>query len=407
MTEYKITRLGQHGDGIADGPVYAPLTLPGETVTGLLEGNRLQDVKILEPSEDRVAAPCRHFKSCGGCQLQHASDTFVAQWKTDIVAAALGAHGLEAPFRQMHISPPQSRRRATFSARRTKKAALAGFHAKGSDVVVDIPGCKLLHPGLLAVPPVACDLALAGASRKNGISVAATLSDNGLDLAVSEGKSLDGPLRIELAHLAEKHDLARLFWDDEVVVTRRPPHQVFGTARVEPPPGSFLQATADGQSALLERVSEITAGARRIADLFAGCGTFSLPLALTAEVHAVEGDAAMIASLDAGWRGAEGLKPLTTEVRDLFRNPLMLDELASFDAVVIDPPRAGAQAQTAELCQARVPKIAYVSCNPTSFARDASQLVTQGYSLDSVQVVDQFRWSTHIELVAEFTITSG
>ena len=407
MTRHEIIRLGQQGDGIADGPVYAPLTLPGEIVTGVLDGNRLTDIRIETPSSDRVSAPCRHFRSCGGCQLQHASDDFLATWKTDVVATALAAHGIEAAFLPIRTSPPQSRRRASFAARRTKKGAMAGFHAKGSDVVVEIPDCQLLHPDLMAALPVAQALAIAGASRKNGISVAATVTDGGLDLAVSEGKPLDGPLRIELAHLAEAHDLARLAWGDEVIATRRPPEQIFGSTRVQPPPGSFLQATAEGQAALLSEVARITDGARRIVDLFAGCGTFSLPLAVRSEVHAVEGDGAMIGALDAGWRKTQGLKQVTHEVRDLFRQPLLPDELARFDAAVIDPPRAGAPAQIAELCQTGIPRIAYVSCNPTSFARDAAMLIAAGYALGPVTVVDQFRWSTHVELVAEFSITSG
>lgn len=407
MTEYRITRLGYQGDGVTDGPLFVSGALPGEIVTGVPDGNRLTDIRIQTPSSDRVSPPCRHFKSCGGCQLQHASDEFVAAWKTDVVATALSAYGIEPRFLPISTSPPQSRRRAGFTARRTKKAAMAGFHAKASETVIDIPECKLLHPDLMAGLPVARALAEVGASRKNGISVAATLTENGLDLFVTGGKPLDGPLRIELARLADAHDLARLAWDDEVVVTRRPPDHGFGAANVQPPPGAFLQATAEGQATLTDHVREITQGAHRIVDLFSGCGTFSLPLAQDAEVHAVEGDADMIAALDAGWRHAEGLKAVTHEVRDLFRRPLMPDELAKFDAAVIDPPRAGAQAQTNELCEARISRIAYVSCNPTSFARDANALVSSGYSLGAVRVVDQFRWSTHIELVAEFSITSG
>ena len=407
MNRHRIIRLGQQGDGIADGPLYAPLTLPGEVVTGDQEGDRLSNVKIETPSPDRVAAPCRHFRSCGGCQLQHASDSFLAGWKVGIVTAALAAHGIEAEHLPISTSPSRSRRRATFAARRTKKGAMAGFHARGSDVVVEIPDCHLLHPDLMTALPVAEALALTGASRKNGIDVAATLSLNGLDLAVTRGKPLDGPLRIELAALAEQHGLARLTWEEETIVTRHRPEQVFGPARVLPPPGSFLQATAEGQAALLAEVERITSGSRRVVDLFAGCGTFSLPLAATAEVHAVEGEAGMIAALDGGWRKATGLKPVTHEVRDLFRRPLMPDELASFDAAVIDPPRAGAQAQIAELCQAKIPIIAYVSCNPVTFARDVSQLIAAGYSLGAVRVVDQFRWSTHVELVAALTFKTG
>ncbi len=406
MTQYIINRLGHRGDGVIDGPLYAPLTLPGEVITGTPEGEVLKDVKIITPSPERVSAPCRHFKTCGGCQLQHASDGFLAGWKADIVKAALAAHGITAEFLPIAISPPRSRRRATFAARRSKKGALAGFHAKGSDQIVEISDCHLLHPGLMAAVPLAKDLAMAGASRKHHIDVAVTLSANGLDVNVTGGKPLDGPLRISLAALAEKYALARLSWADEVISYRAAPEQMFGTARVLPPPGSFLQATAEGQSALQADVKRIMAGAKQVVDLYAGCGTFALDLAAECAVHAVEGSAEMVAALDAGWRNTQGLKPVTTELRDLHHQPLLPDELARYDAVVIDPPRVGAEAQIARICAAKIPKIAYVSCNPTSFARDAKMLVDAGYQPGQLRVVDQFRWSAHVELVAEFSITS-
>lgn len=403
-----ISRLGHQGDGVADGPLFAPRTLPGEVVSGIAEGSRLTSIRIETPSEHRVQPPCRHYKSCGGCQLQHASDGFVAQWKTDVVRNALTAQGLETEFRPAHTSPSQSRRRATLAVRRTKKGAMAGFHGQASDVITEIPDCQLLDPALMAAIPVAEALALAGASRKAPLSVTVTASDAGLDMLVRNGKPLDGPLRIALAQLAEQHRIARLTWDDELVAMEQPPVQPFGPALVCPPPGAFLQATKDGEAALLAAVQEITRGAKRIVDLFAGCGTFALPLAQTAEVHAVEGERDMVAALDAGWRKAKGLKKVTTETRDLFRNPLLPEDLnpfgAAFDAAVIDPPRAGAEAQVAQLAKARTPVIAYVSCNPVSFARDAKTLAAAGYDLGWVQVVDQFRWSAHIEAVARFTL---
>ncbi|MCC5983842.1 MAG: class I SAM-dependent RNA methyltransferase, partial [Rhodobacteraceae bacterium] len=196
--------------------------------------------------------------------------------------------------------------------------------------------------------------------------------------------------------------LARLAWEGEVIALAALPAQTFGRAQVVPPPGAFLQATEDGEATLLAAVRGAVGDAARVADLFAGCGTFTLPLAERAEVHAVEGDAAMLAALDAGWRRAAGLKRVRTETRDLFRRPLLADELACFDAVVIDPPRAGAAAQVAELARAQVPVIAAVSCNPVTFARDARVLVAAGYCLQTVQVVDQFRWSAHVELAARF-----
>ncbi len=407
MTQtFTIARLGHQGDGIAEGPVFAPRTLPGEVVSGTVVGQLLTEIRVETPSDQRVKAPCRHYKSCGGCQLQHASDAFVADWKVEIVRKALDAQGVEADMRPIHTSPERSRRRATVAVRRTKKGTLAGFHGRASDTITEIPDCHLLHPDLIAAIPVAEALALLGGSRKGVLAVTLTLSEGGLDVAVKGGKPLDGPLELALAQATEHHGLARLSWDDEVIATRQQPVQRFGAAEVVPPPGAFLQATKDGEQALLQAVLQATEGAKRVADLFAGSGTFSLPLAQTAEVHAVEGEADMTAALDQGWRKAKGLKRVTTEARDLFRRPMMPDELRHFDAIVLDPPRAGAEAQVSELAQAKRPVIAYVSCNPVTFARDAKTLVNAGYTLEWVQVVDQFRWSSHVELAARFTLNS-
>lgn len=405
MREYQIIRLGHHGDGIAEGPIYAPLTLPGESVSGIVDGDTLKDVRILTPSDQRVTPPCRHFKSCGGCQLQHAADDFVAQWKLEIVRASLNAHGLETELRPIITSPAQSRRRATFAAKRTKKGAMAGFYARGSDVVIETPDCKLVHPDLLAGLAVAEKLATVGTSRKAALAVTVTLTDNGLDVAVAHGKPLDGPLRQTLAQWTEELGIARLSWENEVIAMRAPPVQRFGKADVTPPPGAFLQATREGESVLCAAVKEAVGDAVQVADLFAGCGTFTLPLAETAQVLAVESEADMLEALDHGWRMAKGLKPVVTLTRDLYRRPMLPDELAKLDAIVLDPPRAGAERQVAEITKSAVRRIAYVSCNPVTFARDAAALVGAGFKLDWVQVVDQFRWSSHVELAACFTRT--
>ena len=404
MEQVTIERLGHQGDGIAPGPVFVPGALPGEVVEGEIEKGVMAAPRILTPSDQRVKAPCRHAKSCGGCQLQHAHDDFVADWKVDVVRHALSAHALEAPFRPIATSSPQSRRRAAFSARRTKKGALAGFHMKGSDVIVSVPDCLLVDPKLAAALPLVEALAVLGSSRKGELSVLVTKSLDGLDVAVSGGKPLDAQLQSDLADLAREHDVARVAWGDEVALTRRPPSQRMGRAEVVPPPGAFLQATPEGEAALLAGVREAVKGARHVVDLFAGCGTFALPLAEDMRVHAVEGDRGMTAALDKGWRMAEGLKHVTHEARDLFRNPLLPEDLERFDAAVIDPPRAGAEAQVAELARAGIPRIAFVSCNPVTFARDAAALDAAGYVMDWLQVVDQFRWSTHVELVAAFRL---
>ena len=403
MTEYSIKRLGIFGDGIAEGPVFVPMTLPGEVVTGTLEGTTLTDVKIITPSDDRVAPPCKHFKSCGGCQLQHASDTVVEAFKTDIIAQALAAQGIKTEIRPIVTSPAQSRRRATFAARRTKKGTMSGFHGRASGTVIEIPDCKLVEPELLAARDIAEALAELGGSRKATLAVTVTTSRVGLDIQVSGGKPIDGQLRITLAALCDSRGFARLTWDDEVIAQRAPPVQRFGDADVCPPPGAFMQATAHGEAHLLAAVQEAVGGAKRVIDLFAGCGTFTLPLAKNAEVFAVEGDKQMMAAMDKGWRMAKGLKTVTHAARDLYRRPLLPDEFKKYDAVVMDPPRNGAEAQTAELLRSDIKRVAYVSCNPVTFARDVAQMIAGGFTLDWVQPVDQFRWSSHVEMAAQLS----
>lgn len=402
-----IEKLGHLGDAMApgeNGPIFVPQVLPGEVVEGDLVGNRLENVRIFTPSVNRVKPPCVHARSCGGCMMQHANDDFVAAWKTDIIRSALAGQGLEAVLRPILTSPPQSRRRATIAGRHTKGGALLGFHARGSDALVAIPHCQLLHPDLMAAFPALEALVITGGSRKSELALTITRSLAGPDITVTGGKPLDGQLRLELARVAEAHGLSRLSWDAEVVALRTAPMQKMGRARVAPPPGAFLQATVQGEADLLAAVQDAVGNAKRITDLFAGAGTFALPFSEQAEVHAVEGDAAMMAALDKGWRMAEGLKRITVETRDLFRRPLEPDEFKGVQAVVIDPPRAGAEAQTKTLAIARVPVIASVSCNPVTFARDARILTTAGYRLDWVQPIDQFRWSAHVELAARFSL---
>jgi 23S rRNA (uracil1939-C5)-methyltransferase len=398
-----IDRLGHLGHGIAPGPLYVPGTLPGEVVEGTPDGDRLLDVKIVTPSPNRVKPTCRHARACGGCQLQHASDAFVAQWKQDVVSNALAGQGLTADFLPLVTSPARSRRRATLSARRTKSGVLIGFHGRASDTIAEIPDCQLLHPGILAAFPGLQALVMAGGSRTTELSLLVTLTRGGPDVVVTGGKPLDSALRMDLARLVEAHAFSRLTWDGETVALRDRPALTMGTATVVPPAGAFLQATAEGEAALLNAVRQALGRQKRVVDLFSGVGTFTLPLATEMEVHGVEGDAAMTKALDLAARNTPNLHRISVETRDLFRRPLEPDELNTFSAAVIDPPRAGAEAQTATLAASKIPMIAAVSCNPVTFARDAKVLTDKGYRLDWVQVVDQFRWSTHVELVARFT----
>ncbi len=400
-----IDRLGYLGDGVAQGPggpVFVSGILPGEVIEGEITGDRVAAPRIVTPSAMRIRPPCVHARTCGGCLMQHASDAFVAEWKQGIVHGALSGQGLSATFLAMQTSAPRTRRRATFAARRTKGGVLIGFHARGSDALVAIPQCQLVHPDLMAAMPGLEELVRLGGSRSAEVSLTVTRAMGGPDVDVKGGKPLDGGLRMELARVVEAHAMARLTWNGETVALRAHPMQRMGRAMVAPPPGAFLQATEAGEAALVAGVRAALGQQKKIVDLFAGCGTFALPLAEDAEVHAVEGDAAMAQALDKAARNTDGLKKVTVETRDLFRRPLEPDEFKGVTGVVIDPPRAGAEAQISCLAQAKPPVIAMVSCNPITFARDARVLVAEGYGLDWVQVVDQFRWSAHVELVARF-----
>ena len=391
---------------MAEGPVFVPRTLPGEVVDGDAEGGRIATPRIVSPSPDRVKAPCRHYKGCGGCSLQHASDTFVAEWKVDLVRSALSARGLEAPIRHLQTSPAGARRRAVFTGRRTKSGATVGFHAPGSDVICEVPDCQLLRPALRSSLGLLSEIVVVGGSRKGELRLTVTETESGLDVLVTGGKPMDMALQEKLSEFAAHGSLARLTWEDETVFAEHPPVLTFGTAPVLVPPGAFLQATLDGEAVLQVAVAEALEDAKgAVVDLFCGVGTFALPLSQSREVHAVEGVQDMLTALDAGWRHGKNLKSVSTECRDLFRRPLLQDELGRFGAAVIDPPRAGAEAQTRELAKAQLPRIAFVSCNPVTFARDAEILTTVGYGIEWIDVVDQFRWSSHVELAAKFNLS--
>lgn len=401
---HDILRLGHHGDGIADGPIFVPRTLPGEVVEGDVVGDRIPTPRIVTPSTDRVAAPCRHYRRCGGCSLQHAADPFVAGWKAEVVRAALSRAGIEAEIAGVETSPPGTRRRAALSATKTRKGAQVGLHVAGSGEIVEIPDCRILHPDLIAILPRLEEITRIATTRGAEITLHLTRSDTGIDLAMDTEVAFDRDAMLALAPYGQH--FARITWNDETALQQTPPVIALGAARVPLPPGAFLQATAEGQAALTACVTDALAGAKQVVDLFAGLGTFTFPLAEQAPVHAIEGDRALIDALDAGTRRANGLKAVTSAVRDLFRNPLLPDELAKFDTAVIDPPRAGAEAQVAQIARSSLSRLAFVSCNPGTFARDAATLIAAGWTMGPVTVVDQFRWSAHVELFAPFRRTS-
>lgn len=385
-----IIRIAARGDGVTASGRHAALAAPGDL---LLEDGTVQ------PGPHHQVPPCRHFPECGGCQLQHVDDAAYRQYLVDRVAGALAQHGLETEVREPHLSPPNSRRRGTLRALRIGRQVALGFNEERSNRIVDMRECHVLRPELFAlVAPLRGLLATIMAGKRQG-EVGLTLCDQGVDLAL-RGVTVEGLAATEaLTGFAERHRLARLGVDEgyglETRYEPRPATVTLSGTPVPLPPGAFLQATEDGEAALVEAVREIVAGAHRIADLFAGLGTFAL--AVPGEVLAAE------AGRDAVLALKRARPNMAVEHRDLYRRPLSSAELASFAAVVLDPPRAGAEEQVREIAGSAVPRVAYVSCNPATFARDARLLADGGYRLDWVRPVGQFRWSTHIELAAAFT----
>lgn len=403
--QINISDLSINGDGVGfyEGiKIHAPFTLPGDIITGSISGARIAEPVVLEASPHRIPPLCSHFKTCGGCTLQHGSDLFLSAWKKQFVERILHTKNITTSMRSVIMSGAKTRRRAVLSASRGRKSARIGFHQKSSKTLVEISECHLICPEIMSGLPGLKALAQIGASRTSEIRFHVTSASAGLDIAVSNAKEISAPLKQEIGAIAAQNDFARLCWNGQLAAQITPPLQYFEKIAVLPPSESFLQATQAGEDALRASVREIVHGADQLADLFAGCGTFALPLTRSAQVYAAESDADMLKAMQQAWDNHPRLKPLTTERRDLFRRPLEASELQKFDAVVLDPPRVGALAQVAALAQSQITRIAYVSCNPASFARDAQILVESGFQLEWVQIVDQFRWSPHIELVGKF-----
>ncbi len=390
-----VGRLGLRGDGIAQTPtgdVLVPYALPGETVRAVRDGERAQLVEIITPAESRIAPICPLFTRCGGCAAQHMSESLYREWKRRQVETTLERAGIAAPIADIVDAHGAGRRRVTFHARREGPGMLVGFMVARSHDLVAVPACPVLAPGLARSP-----------AANKPLDIQVTASEAGLDIDIRGHGPAGEKLRLSLTEAAERLDLARLSMHGEIVVERRPPQQRMGRAMVAPAPGGFLQATAAGEDAIGALVlAALPAKAKRVADLFAGCGPIAFRLAERAQVLAVENDKAAILALTRAAGTTQGLKPIASDVRDLFRRPLLEHELNGFDAVILDPPRAGAEAQARRLAAAKTPTVIYVSCDAGSFARDAAILIAGGYALDGVTPVDQFRYSAHIELVGVF-----
>ena len=410
MTEqFKISRLGHRGDGVADtsdGPVYVPYTLPGETVTvGPVAGHpdRRHLVHVDRPSHERIEPVCKHFGACGGCALQHWSLAEYHLWKRSLVVEALAQANVLAPVGDLIDAHGAGRRRAVLHARRgTHDVLEVGFTAPRAHHIVAIDECPILAPGLGGALRAAWAIAAMLKPAGKPLDIQATATDSGLDIDVRGSGVLNAERLTELARIAETQSLARLTRHGELVAQRTQPLLQVGRAHVPLPPGAFLQATAEGEKTLARLVVEYIGKAKHVADLFAGIGAFALRLAETVRVIAADSDAGMIKALERGASTASGLKPVEAQTRDLFRRPFMASELKALDAVVFDPPRQGAEAQARELAKSAVPVVVAVSCDAATFTRDAKILIDGGYKLATVTPVDQFRYSHHVEIVAKF-----
>jgi 23S rRNA (uracil1939-C5)-methyltransferase len=403
-----IDRLGHRGDGVADtpaGPVFVPYTLPGETVeVESVPGHpdRRHLLRVETASAERIEAFCPHFGICGGCAIQHWTAARYREWKRSLVVDALAQAGLDAPVDELIDAHGDGRRRATFHARRgTHDIIEVGFAALRAHHIVGIDRCPVLAPSLDGAIAAAWAIAEALEPQKKPLDIQATATDAGIDLDVRGSGPLNSARRGVMARLANTHKLARLTRHGELIAQRATPTIMIGRARVTLPPGSFLQATAAGEQTLARLVDGHIGDAKLIADLFCGVGPFALRLAERARIMASDADAGAIGALKQATNMTSGLKPIDGETRDLFRRPLVAQELKRVDAVVFDPPRQGAEAQARELAKSAVATVVAVSCNPATFARDVRLLADGGYKLKAVTPVDQFRHSAHVEIVAK------
>lgn len=402
-TTLEITAMGRHGEGVAEGPrgpVYLPFTLPGETVLGALEGKRGRLLEMLKPSLERAEPPCPHFGRCGGCALQHWQDAPYLEWKRGLIETALRHRHIEAPVGETIDAHGAGRRRVTLHLLFAGGGLLAGFMEGRSHRLIDLDRCPILVPELADAPAIARDLGAAVRGHAKSFDILITASETGLDCDL-RGRIPDHPdVQMSLSEAVERLDLARVTINGHLGIERRMPMLRAGPARIPLPPGAFLQATAEGEETLARLVLAGVGEAARVADLFCGAGPFALRLATGASVLAVDSNKPALQALDRAARATPGLKPATTELRDLARRPLTPRELDRYDSVVFDPPRAGAEAQARELAQSRVPTVIAVSCDPATLARDLVILVEGGYRIETVTPVDQFKHAAHVEVVA-------
>jgi len=407
-----VDYLGGLGDGVANtgsGRLHIPFTAPGDEARVVASGKESGKlIELLNAGPDRISPACIHFGSCGGCSLQHLAPSFIAEWKRMRIAAALARAGLGHVVVDALIAvPPCARRRATLAAERFGNRVTLGFTERASHALVDLTECGVLRPELVAILPALRDSLRTLLNNGEAADIGLTLTETGIDLALIRSRPLTLPDREALASLAEHLDLARIAWragankEAEPVAVRHTPSVRLGTHSVILPVGGFLQPSVEGQTHLTKLVLDGLAGCTgSVVDIFSGLGTFAFPASVAGPVVAFDSDGEAIAALQVAAKRDRAA--VTGHRRDLFREPLTAKELGGFGAAIIDPPRAGASAQSKMLAASSIPVIAAVSCSPVSFARDAAILAEGGYMLEKVTPVDQFPWSPHVELMGVF-----
>lgn len=410
--DVEVTATGAKGDGIAETPegrIFIPYTVPGDRRRVRVgRDGRAAVIERLEDGPGRQRPVCPHFGACGGCALQHLEHASYLAWKRHLVVKALARRAIKAEVAPVISVPPGSRRRVRLNATPVGNGAVVGFRERRSHDIVGITDCPVSAASVVGLLAPLGKLAAAILTRRSQAEVVVTRTASGLDVLIQTGEAASLAVRERLAQFAETVDLARLSWmthrtEAEPVATRRPVRVAFGQVGVALPPVSFLQPTEEGEAALRSEISRALAGSRRIADLYAGCGAFALPLAASgAAVFAADTDRHALAALEAAARESGFGARVETEARQLSRRPLVPEALSRFDGVVLDPPRVGAEEQAKTLAASVVPVVAYASCNPATFARDARILIDGGFVLDRVAPVDQFLWSPHVELVGIF-----
>lgn len=406
----EITALGALGDGVAhmDGePVHVAYTAPGDRITAALERGRGTLISLLEAGPERAEPPCPHFgpdgenAGCGGCALQHIAPGFYESWKRDLVVRALKNSGISIELAPLFPCAPGARRRVVFSARRAGNDVVFGFNRTGTHDIVPISVCTIAQPRIVAALPLLKTIANSVAVGPQAFHMGVLYTASGFDLAVEAPFRLAESDRLRIIQIVRKAaPVARLSFNGEILIETRPPQLQFGAVNVNPPSGSFTQASTEAEGKMAELVCTHLGKAKRVADLYSGCGTFALRLAAKSMVHAVEANMPALSALDRAARHHQGLKPVSVEKRDLSRRPLMAQELKIYQGLVFDPPRAGAENQAREIARSTVAKVAAVSCNPVTLARDLKLLIDGGYKLNSVTPIDQFLWTPHVEVVA-------